>query len=280
MKAALDKHPILAFVLLCLLPVHVILWSALALGATPISLRPLKLPFALLPSASAFLLAWKLGGEDGVARLAARTMVRGVPYPIYALAIGSPILAGAGALLLRSLWDGHVPTADQWPALGQSLLIAPFLFAFPGVAEEYGWRGYMQERLNVAMPTIVASLFVGLTWGTWHMMDFLMGNWPSSISMVSLFYAYIMGSAVLIGGIYTRSGGSILIAMFAHFGVNAASDFMPLWTSQAGWRTPLLFIVLIWLVGLGVARTRRPPPPEDMNGTKSFRPPIHTGRDN
>ena len=80
-----------------------------------------------------------------------------------------------------------------------------------------------------------------------------MGNWSGGVAFVALFYAYIMGGSLVIGMLYAASDGCIFVAMLAHFGLNAASEFLPLWTSDAGTVTPMLFVGLIWFAAISVA---------------------------
>jgi membrane protease YdiL (CAAX protease family) len=127
------------------------------------------------------------------------------------------------------------------------IVASPFLFLIPGVFEEYGWRGFMQKRLKSRTGVFVASIVVGLTWGMWHLMDFLMGNWLFEPFTVAVFFLYIVGVSLVSGFFYELSGGSVIVAMIVHFSANFVNSFFPIWRLETGVLSPLLYIGLIWL---------------------------------
>ncbi|MCB1023694.1 MAG: CPBP family intramembrane metalloprotease [Acidobacteria bacterium] len=241
------KFPVFTFVVCCLFPVHSILWSAIFLGADPESLKPLKLFFAVLPTASALFLTFVIDGENGVKALWQKTYLAQTPIRTYIIAFGIFILPGVFALFVRWFWDGYSPQFSHFPALWKVIIISPFLLLFPGFAEEYGWRGFMLEKLRGRLPVLVGSILVGITWGMWHGMDFLMGNWSSQFWVVCLFFFYIVGVSIMIGEIYVSSGGNLIIAMLAHFSANVVNFFLPVWHNDAGTKTPIIYISVIWL---------------------------------
>ncbi|MEZ5345703.1 MAG: CPBP family intramembrane glutamic endopeptidase [Pyrinomonadaceae bacterium] len=247
MQNLVRRFPVISFIFCCLFPVHFILWTAILMGASPESLKPLKLPFALLPSVSALFLTYIIENERGIVKLWQKTILRKTHFGIYFLAFFIFIVLGFSALVIRWYWDGYFPQYEQFPALWKVAVISPFLLLFPGFAEEYGWRGFMMEKLCKRFPSFLASILVGTTWGAWHGMDFLMGNWSSQVWMVCLFFVYIVGVSVIIGEIYVLSRGSVFIAMLAHFSANVVNFFSPVWRVEAGTKTPLIFISLIWI---------------------------------
>ena len=256
MLRLIRRFPLITFVLFCLVPVHGILWAALLLGAEQEVLRPLKLPFAFLPTVSAFIISWIIGSEEEVSSLWKRTFNRETPIRLYLFGFLIFVFLGALAIFVRWEWDGYFPPSDQFPAFWMILVVSPFLLLFPGFAEEYGWRGFFQERLNKKMPVFLGSLIVGLTWGTWHGMDFLMGNWPQEPFNVFIFFIYIVGVSVIIGEVYTRAGGNVAIAMIAHFGANIVNFFIPVWKIDAGLETPFIFLGLLWVTSLMILLIR------------------------
>ena len=247
------RHPVLTFVGSCLLPVHGILWPALWLGASPEALQPLKLPFAILPTASAVWITYCLEGPQGVEFLFRRILKRGVHWIWIVPALGLFSTLALAALLIRYRVDGFFPPLSDFASPGTVLLLSIPLLLFPGFAEEIGWRGFMQTRLQRSWPPILAALGVGIVWSAWHYMDFLMGNWSGGVTNQLIFLAYITGISGLIGWIFIRARESILVAMLAHYGANAVNVFIPLWKDHGGSRLPpMMFIGLVWLTLLVV----------------------------
>ena len=101
------------------------------------------------------------------------------------------------------------------------------------------------------MPVVAASILVGLTWGGWHAMDFLMNNWTNGPGYWAGFAVYISGTSMVIGWLFMRSGGNIGIAILAHFGANIVNFFTPMWEDYDGSLLPaFLFIGSLWGTGL------------------------------
>lgn len=253
------KYPLISFVLGVLLPVHGILWPLRLSGVAPELLQGFKILFALLPTSVAFLITIIVEGERGFRKLWVRTFLRQNKLKYYGQAVVSIASLGMLAMIIRYAYDGHWPASYEFPPVMENLLLAPFLLLFPGFTEEFGWRGFMQERLQGKTGVFLASLLTGLVWGSWHGMDFLMGNWPSGAFNVLIFYAYITGTSVLVGGVYTLSGGSIFVAMLTHFSANIVNFYLPVWSLEAEQITSLIFVGLLWLTGLLVLKVKPTP---------------------
>jgi len=253
LKSFVSAYPIATFIIGCLLPVHLVLWTLIGLGVSREMLVPLKLPFALLPSLSGFLITYVIAGEVGVQRLWRRLFLKNSSLWLYISAVLGFLLLALIALYIRTLYDGYNPQITDYASFGEFLLISPFLLLFPGFAEEFGWRGFMQHRLQLKINWFFASVIVGFIWGSWHTMDFIMGNWSYSFEVLLIFFAYIIGSSVIIGYLYQKSKGSIAIAILAHFGANCVNFFLPVWKQDAGWETAIIFISMLWVVGILMA---------------------------
>lgn len=238
----------MVYAVCCLVPVHAVLWTARGLGSEPESLQALKLPLSILPTLTAFVLTYLLSGEKGVIGMARRTFLKTTGVRVYFLGLlVFPALAGL-ALIVRTLHDGYFPPSYEWKAWYLVLLASPFLLIIPGILEEYGWRGFMQERLQNTTNVFAASFIVGLTWGAWHMMDFLMGRWLFEPYVVIVFFVYITAVSLIVGLFYKWSGGSVFVAMLVHFSANIVNFFIPIWLLEPGLLTPLIFIALTWLL--------------------------------
>lgn len=242
------RYPLLSYVLCCVIPVHGILWPLRLSGMTPESLQGFKLLFALIPSASAFLITYITHEEEGIRALWRKVLLKRADLKYYIFGLFGIAMLGLLAMGLRYFYDGHVsPFPDN---LVNSLMITPFILLFPGFTEEFGWRGFLQEKLQSRSGVFLSSLLTGLVWGIWHGMDFLMGNSPTDTFSVLVFFAYILGTSVVIGGLYSLSNGSIAVAILAHFSANIVNFYLPVWTSESGLITPLIFVGLLWLVAI------------------------------
>lgn len=91
----------------------------------------------------------------------------------------------------------------------------------------------MQEHLNPRTGWLPASLLVGVVWLLWHLPLWTIDS-PQSQIPLALFSAHCLLYAVLIGAVYTLSGGSILPAILLHLTLNLTAN----WAMFAGYHAP------------------------------------------
>lgn len=112
-------------------------------------------------------------------------------------------------------------------AIATSLLSIHWMFG-----EEFGWRGYLQQKL---MPLGVrkAMLLVGVIWGVWHWpsiflgAQYLFGYWGEPV-VGPLLWVWSLLPASMIYGWLTLRSGSVWPAAIAH-GVNNSFCGLVLW---------------------------------------------------
>jgi membrane protease YdiL (CAAX protease family) len=160
-----------------------------------------------------------------------------LPFALGLVATGLTVLLGQGEMDLtaRAMVE-KMPADRQALALAQLDklgLWAPWLIVFGSLTqgvvitslatfgEEFGWRGYLQPRLESCGP--VASLvLVGLIWGVWHVPIILQGHnypgYPLAGSLMMIVFTVLL--SILFGWLYRRSG-SILAPTLAHASVNS-----------------------------------------------------------
>lgn len=256
------RHSVLVFVFLNLGATGGFL--ALAFGASlePEVVQALRLPLVFSPVVTAFALTALTEGSEGVEALGGRLVgwpARfGVPWLLISV-FGFCLLAGV-ALAARYLVLGSVPVFGSEEPWAMRVLGAIPIFLIPGLAEEPGWRGFLQPRLQQrGMSPWLASLLVGLVWGLWHSQSLAINPSLREGEAFSFFFLFLLGSSVVIGWVYVHTE-SVLFAAFAHFGANAVDLWMPMGSNEPGdytsWK---FFTVVLWVavVGLVVGRGRR-----------------------
>lgn len=188
---------------------------ALPSARSPESLN--GLPFWLLmvwgPSLAAIILSYRAGDLGKLMQRAVTAST--VPLEVWLLCI-------APLLLLVLL----MPISPDTPAgIGPGVLVAMVLFnlILGPLGEELGWRGMMQEHLNQSYGWLEASLIVGVVWLVWHLPLWTIDS-PHAQIALPLFAVHCVLYAIIIGGAYTLSGGSILPAILLHLTFNLASN--------------------------------------------------------
>lgn len=123
-----------------------------------------------------------------------------------------------------------------------SILIAPIFNALFAFGEEWGWRGYLLQKL-LPLGQWPALIICGVVWGLWHLPVILLGyNYPLYPNTGWLFMLVLCVLLGILFGWTRLATGSIWPAVIAHGALNgsasavnlfAAADFTPD-TAQVG----------------------------------------------
>lgn len=143
-----------------------------------------------------------------------------------------PVLNIIG-MLITSLINGT--SFSSWfvllkdHAVMRNLALVFFATALYGgpLGEEAGWRGFALPRLQKRFDPLLASVFLGLIWGFWHLplhvtgyYDQAFGNLWSGL-LLRMFTNVPL--AVIFTWLYNRSRGNLLSMVLLHTSVNVSS---------------------------------------------------------
>lgn len=171
--------------------------------------------------------------------------------------LGVALIATPLAGLLGAPLPSLIETAARF---GLSAEHAPLLFALlpvifvvtfvPGgpIAEELGWRGFAQTRLQERMSPTAAGLVVGIVWALWHLPLFVIAPAATAGLPLVAYLPLVTALGGLFGWFYARIGESVLLTMMLHAGVNLVLGALGL----VGTSPQLeVFVFLLWgLVGV------------------------------
>lgn len=164
------------------------------------------------PLIAATFLTARAGGKVAVRRLYAGLLRWRVRPAWYLLALVVP-----GALLSALLWLLNL-AGRQGPIEYIPVLTAVAVALLISVVEEVGWRGYALPRLQARWGPLGAGAFIGVLWCLWHIPMFLGAGVPMNLLLVMLLF--FIGGSLLFTWIYNGTGGSLLLAVLAHFGAH------------------------------------------------------------
>lgn len=221
--------------------------------------QALILPGGFGPLVAAAVVTYLTGGDvRGWARQLLDWRVR---PRWYLIAVGLPAVVTATSVATVLSVTG-VPLDVS--ALLERLPVYPiallFMVVVGGGQEEPGWRGFALPRLQAAYSSLTASVLIGVVWAVWHLPLFVMGLARNTSGRFSLYAALVVGMSVLLTWCYNRTGGSVLVAMLFHAGVNASGLLVPATqdvVEQSALAVDLGMAVGVWLVVLVVVATRR-----------------------
>lgn len=130
-----------------------------------------------------------------------------LPLPVAAAAA---TLAGA-----RTAPDASLPSAALQAA---GLFVA--MAVVGGGLEELGWRGHALPRLQRLVGPLPAALVIGVIWAVWHLPLYAMTNTTQAESNFGWFALGAVALSVILTWAYNGTGGSVLLAVAVHAGVN------------------------------------------------------------
>jgi membrane protease YdiL (CAAX protease family) len=164
---------------------------------------------------------------------------------LFVLAIGLDLLSGGSG----ATWEE--------PALqifASPLSIIPFALSIflVGPLEEFGWRGYVLDRLQERWNALTSSLILGVVWSCWHLpLFFIKDTYQYDLGAGSqpfwLFLIGIVPLTVVFTWIFNHTHRSALAAMLFHFMVNFVGELVAFTP-----RADLYSIVLWFVVAIGV----------------------------
>ena len=132
-----------------------------------------------------------------------------------------------------------------------SLFVQSLLGSVVTIGEEFGWRGYVQEKLMRKFGLNRGLILLGLIWGYWHLPIILMGyNFPNHPVLGGLLLMPIgtIFMAIFLGWLYLRSK-SIWMPTLAHAAMNLCGSLL---LTEMVMQRDELFLQSSWIVGWGL----------------------------
>ncbi|RPI93382.1 MAG: CPBP family intramembrane metalloprotease [Chloroflexi bacterium] len=116
-----------------------------------------------------------------------------------------------------------IPNVPLIPLIVESFFWV-FLFASP-LHEDPGWWGFALPRLQARKSPLVASIWIGILWGLWHLPLHVMGYYPFGAAGFMIRLQEIP-SAIIFVWLFNRSKGSLLPGVLLHAARNTTSIFL------------------------------------------------------
>jgi membrane protease YdiL (CAAX protease family) len=171
-------------------------------------------------SLAGFIAVTVENGLTGLSAFTARVFNLRFPGWLWAVALLTPPVA-AGATFIFHLSD---VVAKGMPNF--ALLLGAFANSGIGpAAEEFGWRGYLLNRIcSRGWSPLVAGLAIGPIWAAWHIPLHYHPTFEHAYSAF-LFIFWATAWSVILALIVARARGSVLPAIVAHWALNNQALF-------------------------------------------------------
>ena len=235
----------------------------------------------LLP---AIVITRVVDGPEGLEALKRRVLRVRVGLGWYAVAlIAIPLMAVAVAVL--AFGAPQAGTSTVTAALVSGFLLQTLLtFVTVNLAEEIGWMGFVQARVQGSHGPVKAALFTGPLFALQHLPGML-GFGSALIVVLPVLIVIAIGYRLTIGWIYNGTG-SLFLAGLAHAAANGVTGgsgfigdgFLPrVYDNDVVATFHLLAMFLLGVALLAATRGRlgyRPPPAGDRLGDGSPATPV------
>ena len=223
LRAWIDEHPILAFVLIT----YGFSWGLWALMISIWGVINWVGSFG--PSFAALVIVALTQGRAGLKKL-----LRPILQGRFGLGWYAFILPGCVLLLLLGLWayvllggasvlPGKV-VLSQLPLIPVYFLIV-LLIGGP-LGEEIGWRGYLLPHLLKQRDALYASLVVFVIWFGWHLPLFWLPGASQRGASIAAFLLFTAAWSILFAWVYLGTARSLLSALLLHTSINTLSLFL------------------------------------------------------
>jgi uncharacterized protein len=143
------------------------------------------------------------------------------------LILGPMLVFSCFFIVLPAMISKGPPNAWRWHvAVLGGILVPMFNYNLLGgpLFEEFGWRGFLQARLQEALPPSVAAVCVGILWATWHLPLFLVEGWSSA--PMPAYLLTVIGLSMVMAFGFNASGKSVAVGVVMHSAFNSSPRFI------------------------------------------------------
>jgi hypothetical protein len=168
-----------------------------------------------VPSAVGLALAGAIGGKRGLVDLLRRVLLFRIGWRNYLGILLVVAVGTAGQILVNRLLGNHFNLLLFVTQLGS---LVPLIIIGP-LSEEFGWRGYLLDRLQSRLGALTSALIVGCVWGLWHLPLFFIPGTSQNVLAIPFvgFLVEVTAISVLMTLFQNRTGGSLVTAVYFHW---------------------------------------------------------------
>ncbi len=179
----------------------------------------------LSPSISGVIMTWRMKGRAGLRDLWKRFTQFNIGITWYLIILVIPMMVQVVRMVVFTLRGGSFVRPEF---LEQPVNLIPMiiiLFIFGPLSEEFGWRGFAQDRIQARWGKIQGSLILGLVWSVWHLSLFFIPGSNQQGDNLVLFAVQVISWTLFFTWIYNNTNRSLWAAVFFHFSIPLSEMF-------------------------------------------------------
>ncbi|MGE5347894.1 MAG: CPBP family intramembrane glutamic endopeptidase, partial [Actinomycetota bacterium] len=153
--------------------------------------------------------------KSGLKELLKSAISYRIGFQVLAVIVLYPVIIGLFQLFIINLTGGSF---DYSQFIKQLPSILPLVILGP-LSEEFGWRGFLQKRVNTEFSPVIGSIVIGVVWALWHLPLFYLPGTSQhdfSIPFIPCFFSLVFTTFVYTWG-YLNSHQSLLSAILLHW---------------------------------------------------------------
>ena len=168
-----------------------------------------------VPSIVGIILTAFYDGKEGLKKLLLSAINTKIGFFSLIIIIVYVMALGSLQLILYTLLGGSF---DYSQFINQLPTILPLIILGP-LSEEFGWRGFLQKRINLEFSPISGSVIIGVVWSLWHLpLFYMIGTSQHDFNIPFIpFMISIISSSFIYTYLYYKSNGSLFAAILLHW---------------------------------------------------------------
>lgn len=201
------------------------------------------------PSLAAFIVTAFSEGKSGVRALWKRFWNRNASLKwLIVIFVFYDTFRLVANLIARAVDGQAYPIIDPSSPLWMFIPALVAAFILSGMAEEFGWRGYVLPRFQARWSALASSIFLGFIWMSWHIPLFFTPGLPLYQRNFWQWVPFILLSSVVHTWFVNNTKGSVFAAALFHATMNSSLVILPTMDSLWYYYGILLFAVILIVI--------------------------------
>jgi membrane protease YdiL (CAAX protease family) len=154
------------------------------------------------------------------------------------IALIIPVILFAISFFIGKQLNLNVKVTENLPSLLPLMITGMLIGAF---GEEIGWRSFLQPFFEKKNSVLVASIFVGIIWGLWHV-----GRYKNGVLFMTGFLLFTISVSIIIAWLLRGAEYNLIISAIFHLSINVG--FLVFFHNSLTDSKFMLINGLVWLI--------------------------------